>query len=927
MDVINSGILPEEGQKFGRFSDGSVKLYRHWILALVLVPLISSAQVQESSLRPIHAKIEVSGGDLHIEFSGRDQWKYLVDQSAGKIRVQVPQVEDSFIPQVKTLELPWLKGVTVTEGVDKTCEVVFELKDLGVKYFDYLTDDPSRLIVDIYRDQHKRTDQEKKRASAKGEGTQGDGTRVLPKKRSAPRSPEPAGYAEDLGLSSDAGDPGLKRFSIADYEVQAKAEIAARRNIYLKFPPSEIEWSYYKKLRGLPPVYEIAPEETDENKQARLLLTLFQKKRFGTFQHTLKLFRDQFPDSQYNQILSYIDTEIDEVEWRKEQDADQFEKVATKYNLLIDRYPQSPLTARTMMFMGYLYLEKGQHLKAMSMFQRFITAFPGSTEANRARLEIARAFIGMKKMDEARENLQSIYKQHPNTKEGVEAHFLMGDTYFLENRYAEAVAAYEESEKTFPQYISQFPNLYNKAESLFWSKKYRLALDSFRQFLQAFPQSGHGGYAMTRIGECLEILGAPAKKRDGAFLESIYRYRTSPGGNVARVRMAAHRMPEMKEKEIEKAREEIEEFRTKSHLTGLDSFTRLLIADGYFNRKEYDRSLPLLIEYYQKNPTSDQLPLFQQRIINHIVEKIRAVVEKEDSIQALQLYGQYSGNWLKGVDRIDLKYLLGRSFEIAGVPAEAEKFYRQVQEAMVRISGSKEGEERAVFEKLPVLNEVHVRLAKTLIDQKKDMESETEIRKAIGASDLTEIARVESVEVQSRVAEARGNMRKAIALISELIESWKGNSASVARAHLRQAELYSKLQDFTQAEKSLNKIQSLEGEVSDDLRLSAMEVKGGIQLKKGDWQAAARTWTELLEKSTDTGARPEVRYQLGKIYFEHGRMNEAKNTWSPLNRPETEFWFKLAQEKIQDSDWKAGYRKYIDRIPALNRKKAEGSKK
>ncbi|MBX9769569.1 MAG: tetratricopeptide repeat protein, partial [Bdellovibrionales bacterium] len=636
---------------------------------------------------------------------------------------------------------------------------------------------------------------------------------------------------------------------------------------------------------------------------------------------------DQFPDSQYDQLLSHIDTEIEESKWRQTQDPDQFELMATKYNLLIDRYPQSPLTLRTMMLMGYLFLEKGQHLKAMSMFQRFIDQNPKSLEVPRAKLEIARAFIGMKKMDDAREALNAIHTQYPNTKEAVEAQFLLGDTYFLENRYGEAIQAYEESEKLYPKYVTQFPNLYNKAESLFWSQKYRAALESFRQFLQRFPQSTHGGYAMTRIGETLEILGAPVKKRDGAYLESIYRYRTSPGGNVARVRMAAQRMPEMKEKEIEKVREEIEDFRKRSHLAGLDSFTRLLIADGFFHRKEYDRSLPLLIEYYQKNPTSDQLPLFQQRIINHIVEKIRAVVDKHDSIQALQLYGQYSGNWLKGVDRLDLKYLLGRSFEIAGVPAEAEKFYRQVQEGMVRFQGSKEGEERAVFEKLPILNEVHVRLAKALIDQKKDADAEAEIKKAEGAADLTETAKVEAVEVQSRVAEARGNMRKAIELVSALIESWKGDAANVARAYLRQAELFSKLQDFSSAEKALNKIQNLDGEISDELRMSAMEVKGGIQLKKGDWQAAAKTWSELLEKASDSIGPAEVRFQLGKIYFEHGQMNEAKTTWSLLNRPETEFWYKLAQEKLQDSDWKSGYKKYIDRIPALNAKKNDGGKK
>lgn len=924
MQVKEVMITPARGQKFGRISDGGVKLFQLCLLPLVLLKGVAQAQVQSGlpTDRPIAGQIEVAGSDLHLVFSGRDNWQYLIKQEADKISLQIPQTEDAFIPQIKTVELPWLKSVIVTEGIDKSLQVVLELKEKesGVKYFDYLTDDPSRLVVDFFLDEKL----DPKAAPKKSNSTKPKSVNS-PKEGKKPQAP--AGFPEDGNSLSDASDPGLKRFDVADYEVNAKALIASKRNIYLRFPPSELDWVHYKKMKSLPPVYEISAQETDENKQARLLLTLFQKKRFATFQHTLKLFRDQFPDSQYDQMLSYIDAEIEESKWHQSKDPDQFELMATKYSLLIDRYPNSSLAVRTMMLMGYLFLERGQNLKAMSMFQRFVDQNPKSTEVPRAKLEIARAFIGMKKMEDARDVLTTIHGQYPNTKEAVEAHFLLGDTYFLENRYADAIGAYEQSEKLYPQYLGQFPNLYNKAESLFWSQNYRSALDSFRMFLQRFPQSDHGGYAMTRIGETLEILGAPTKKRDGAYLESIYRYRTSPGGNVARVRMAAQRMPSMKEKEIEKVREEIEDFRQKAHLTGLDAFTRLLIADGFFNRKEYDRSLPLLIEYYQKNPTSDQLPLFQQRIINHIVEKIRAVVDKNDSIQALQLYGQYSGNWLKNVARLDLKYLLGRSFEIAGVPAEAEKFYRQVQEGMVGLQGSKEGDERAVFEQLPILNEVHVRLAKALIDQKKDADAEVEIRKAEGATDLTETAKVESVEVQSRVAEARGNMRKAIDLVSALIESWKGDAANVARAYLRQAELFSKLQDFANAEKALNKIQNLDGEVSDELRASAMEVKGGIQLKKGDWQAAAKTWSELLEKSTDSIGPAEVRYQLGKIYFEHGQMNEARTTWSLLDRPETTFWYKLAQEKLQDSDWKSGYKKYIDRIPALNPKKTDGGKK
>ncbi|MBX9766935.1 MAG: tetratricopeptide repeat protein, partial [Bdellovibrionales bacterium] len=434
-----------KGRKFGRFSDTSVKLFR--FMTLALLPFQALAQVgigPTPDSRPVQGKVEVSGSDLHLEFSGRENWKYQVNQSGNKITLQIPPLEDALVPQIKTIDLPWLKSVTVSDGIDQSALVTFELKDSGVKYFDYLTDDPSRLVIDIYSEEKKPSKKVTRKSKLQNvesrfNGTVKDGKRNRDQARS---KLEPSGFGEEPAGISDAGDPGLKRFSVTDYEVNPKALIAARRNIYLKFPACEIELSHYKKMKALNPVYEIEPEETDENKQARLLLTLFNRKRFGTFQHTLKLFRDQFPDSKYDQLLSYIDAEIDEKKWHESGEPADFEIVATKYGLLMDRYPQSPLGARTMMLMGYLYLEKGQHLKAISMFQRFIDQNTKSTEVPRAKVEIARAFIGMRKMDDAREILSSVYKDYPNTKESVEAHFLRGDTYFLENRYDEAVAAY-----------------------------------------------------------------------------------------------------------------------------------------------------------------------------------------------------------------------------------------------------------------------------------------------------------------------------------------------------------------------------------------------------------------------------------------------------------------------------------------------------
>src|SRR5690606_25093830 len=121
----------------------------------------------------------------------------------------------------------------------------------------------------------------------------------------------------------------------------------------------------------------------------------------------------------------------------------------------------------------------------------------------------------------------------------VEAAFRKGDLHAINDKYDHAIAEYDRAIKKFSAEAKQYPNAYyNLAESKFWLPKTRdtlkQSLDGYIDFLVNYPKNSHASYAMERIGETLEILGAPQKKYNGALLETIYRYGDTPAAGIAK---------------------------------------------------------------------------------------------------------------------------------------------------------------------------------------------------------------------------------------------------------------------------------------------------------------------------------------------------------------------------------------------------------
>lgn len=907
----------------------------------------------------VQAEISRQADTAHLELKGLKNWRYDVQKSGErKVTLSIPPIDPASVARLQGFSDSLVESVTVDKnGADGGYSVQFTLVNSDVESFDYLTDEPSRLIIDFYR---KAPAEVKKTQSAEAEPSTGkpaSTTKVAAAKVRKPvaskdgqykqmkeGSRKPAGdeFLEVAAASDesaknvdlrfgvfDGGDENYDRFRIKDYEIREDAIISSRHNIYLPFPMLKMKVSPLDKLMEQQPEYVINAKDTRENKEARLLLTLFARKRYAVFMKTYDYFMAKYPESDYLEILKNINAHVHLERWREKGDSHDFDTARALYSELVQKFPESPLREHNYMILGFAMMERGDALSTLQTLEGYMTEYPKSTEAPQVRKAIAEAYMILRKYDEATAEYNKLIKDFPKTEHAREAKYRLGDVQFAKGDYTQAIRAYETAIKELPGDEKIYPNAnFNMAEARFWQKDFKKALGNYVQFVNLFPRNDYGGYALTRIGELLGILGADQRRVMGAFLESYFRFPNHPGAKVARIRMLSQQMRGMKEKELKKALAEIDETGKKLPLEGIEQFTTLMVAEGLSNRGEYTHALENLITYYQKNPGNQEI--FKSRILRNISNELKDEVDKGEFMKALGFYSKYSGNWLKNSDRIDVPFIVGGAYEDAGAYSEARNIYQQALEHRTRIAGTSEEREKKVQEHLPSISTLNLRLA-AVNNQERNYIDAFQRLKAIGAgADLSPAETVERVQLSAAIAEQRNDHQLARQALTDLAKKWQGDPALVAPVNLQLAQNYMKLNDPKQAEAYAEKVLQAQGgetEVPDKVISAAMNVKGDALFAQKKALAAVEAYQAMLEKFEGKQPLANVRYRVGQILFDRGDFKGASEVWQKLEGTPNDFLWKIGKEKLADAKWQGDYTKYTNRIPAMVTGDKLGSKK
>lgn len=940
-------------------------------------PVFAQTSVQQSGTGSgIRVEFSRIGDASHFEFEGTGSDRYKLERNdKGEVVLRIPNLDEASMRRLREVADGQVKVLSIEpKSVDGNVEIRFQAgKD--VDFFDYVSDQPKRLVVDFFPAQDALKDA-KPLAAANESEEKAKAKPSSPAKAPQKREPaggdfvivakqgptgattlsaEPASLAEQIASRKDfergifdGGDPEFRRFTVKDYEIRESARLQSRAALRIPFPMLDLGFPKLGELQAAPPIYEILPKDTAENKEARLLLTLFKNQRQALFLSTAKDFLKKYPQSEYDEIVRYAMADTHYALWRQERvyneenkiksdsnlhDAD-FEEAMGLYNNLVEKYPDSPMTTRTLLLVGYSYLDRGDSFGALKTFQRLVRLKPDSKYAGQVKISIARAFLSLNRWDDALKELTDVEQNAKSVKDRQEAGFRKGDVYFRRGDYQKAIAEYDRAIKAYPEATGRFPNaFYNLAESRFRLGQEKMAIDSFRQFLQKFPEHRHGGYAMTRLGELIETLvGADDSRVTGAFFESYFRFRSTPGADIARMRVLTARIPKMmKDRELKDALLEIDEIvKRDADLPFIQEFRVISVADAFNERKEYERATKDLIQFYKENTQSKHLPLIKGRIVRNLSDNIRSYVDRGDFIQGLRLYSRDQSGWLKGIRRADLPFYAAKAYEAAGVLGDSAEQYR---ETLARLE-SQTPDTRDVFE-APISKEsVRLRLAAVAAQNRDYAAAEAELKQIKDLAKLSEVEQSERAGLAADVAEARGQTdlaRKFLADVIKAMATKDANVAVVAPLHLRVAKLALKSKDFKSAESAIETaisgidkgLEAQGGPVADleKQKAGALEVKAEVALARGKPKEAIQAFATLLElpvANADASRKgfDSVRYRMGKLQFEAGDLKSAEATWKGLAQDEKNLWRRLASEQMSGAKWRDEYKKYIERIPA-----------
>ena len=941
---IDSFVSATSERRYGRRA-GSIGL-----LSLGTILFLSSFSAESEPLPQAFVKgsVEQAGETTHLEFQGRAQWDYEVLRTpSGELHLILPPLDSVTEIALKTMKSSLVQAVTINKAADQKIEVVFKLADAKVESFDYLTDDPSRLILDFYRQNHiekktgtpaetaQKTNAKPKlprqaKAYKPGEykpvekgQRQPAGSELLEvtRQQGSMKSEDPDVFSPFQVGSFDGNDPQFERFLMRDYQIREEAIIAGRQNIYIPFPMLKMETSRLAELEANPPEYEIKDKAAKETKEARLILALARNGRIGLMIKAANYFLKKYPESVYGEIVHHVLAEGHFALYRKDESHADLEEARKIYHYLLHKYPQSPLTERTELFLAYLDLEEKNALETIQSFSRFIQRHPRSPFVDGAKKALADGYLILSKFSDALKVYEDIRDHSTSPVESIEAQFRMGDVYFSEKQYRKAAEAYADVIKKHPGYDAKFPNAYyNMAEAQFWLGQYKESLSNYVAYLKNFPSGSHGGYAMTRVGEVLELLGADQKQVMGAFLESHFRYRGNPGADVALVRMTAQRMKGMKDKELRRSIEEIDHIAEHSTLPDMKQFVTIVKADGFRRRGDYATAMRDLISYYQANPTTTSLDVFKKRILGNMANIIRDYVEKGQFLETLKFNGKFANTWLRNLPRMDIPYFLGRAYEQAGVFAEAEKIFQNTNKELRRIAGTQEEKERRVLEMLPSQETALLRLASVKVAERQWGEAEDLLKQIKNVNALKEEERVERVERLAEISEARGDYSRAEQNLSILVSEWKGQPEILMPAVQRLGEIRMEQKNYEGAMKAFEQIVAAKKQnvpVADDVWARTLRARGDVLLAQGQGLAAADTYQQLLDQYEQKRPLGAVRYQVGQIFFSKGDLQNAAKVWSRLDGSNNQVYKKLAQEKLVNAQWQDEYKRYIQRIPAM----------
>ena len=155
-------------------------------------------------------------------------------------------------------------------------------------------------------------------------------------------------------------------------------------------------------------------------------------------------------------------------------------------------------------------------------------------------LQRAKYFFKKDKIEKAKETIQVIMEDFPDSKERIAGLMLLGDLHYKEKEYEESKFHYQKFTELYPAHKSVDRAHFYKAMSNFKLADLasrdltpvNSALENFRNFIDQFPKSTYKNHAQNKASQCLDILAQNIFEigkfyfRTGSYQSAIIRLKS-----------------------------------------------------------------------------------------------------------------------------------------------------------------------------------------------------------------------------------------------------------------------------------------------------------------------------------------------------------------------------------------------------------------
>jgi len=961
-------------------------------LNFLLIYLFSNSLVAQVNLSP-----KINPSSISLSFTGADQWDYKVESALDIYSIKLPKLNLEQLNAALKLKLPDGIVMSYDKAQSTVSYDVIRIDSSKSKnkwsVFEYFNGKPSSLIIDFYADEKQVTKAQNSESESKNKKLKP--TILSEKKIASPKSSKFDKLVQDFSIQRnpaqeivllneepvstlpagllDGADLDFERFKVPRSELRADPLVYSRLQDYIDYPFLNDRLKALDKMKQNMPTYEVLEQDitnkdisAEEVKMAQLLVKLFKNKRYFVFFKTAEWFNKKFTKSKYDELVKFMKADSHYLLFQ--DDKKKYQKhlsiAQSFYEEAIEQYPQSNMTERAVLFMGYTALESKDYIMAVKWLQRHTTKFQDSPRSSQSKLALVKALMGAAQYADATTISKKMIAEGCNQAEQLcllKWKLILADTYIAQSQWKDADDVFLNIYNIHKNMIlSEERFLYNWASVLFRLDKFELALERYLDFVKAFPSDKFSGYALTRIGEIIDILSVNSARSLGAYQEAYFRYGTGESSTAifSRIRMLQKQLPTLKEKAQVSAINEIKKLANQSNLKFADNFAEFVIAQALSEKGDYDKSLEMLIQSYQANPSGPLSKIYYSKIQNETSKKF-VQMAASNKIDSLKFHQSESDKWLKGTHRMDVQYTIGNIFHKLGQYQQAAQYY--IDSIKILSSLDKEsvnGKIRIYNEKLPELAQIKLELADALIQDKKYSDASEYLKESDKQSDLlSEDLKIKKSILHSKLLSERGQSEYALRYINDLltIKNYsKGNELSLV---LEKVNLLSQANNTVEIINIGPRLSKLCKSVAEEDLFKCFQaeskyinvIKADIDKANAESSTVAMRAAGLSNNSksantasSDSDLKPTVtkpeymtllsdyliryenkfpleskRFELGKLYLEKGDLKNAVATWNPLENKES-VWSKLVKSEKSSEAFKSDYRNYIKRIPAFS---------